>query len=224
MRGSHRWPVNSPHKGPGPCITNVFATCRKNFSQWHHSFQRKLRSHWLKFLRHVAITLVIQDPVTRKMLPFDDVVMSLLILCDGTHRSSVDSIQHEPVIRSLRFSLLWTSTKCWTVKLPVSWNSMTLTGRQCNSTNDQADASTLQACKYHFFNTHLPNIPCVLSFNWTSLVHQFHRHQALYAATLLETTSGLGMFVCRVHCIKEADFNINSVWVRAVDISRYNVA
>ena len=48
---------------PGPCITNVFATCRKNFSQWHRSFQRKLRSHWLKFLRHVAITLVIQGPV-----------------------------------------------------------------------------------------------------------------------------------------------------------------
>ena len=46
----------------GPCITNVFATRRKNFSQWHRSFQRKLRSHWLKFLRHVAITLVIQGP------------------------------------------------------------------------------------------------------------------------------------------------------------------
>ena len=47
---------------PGPCITNVFATRRKNISQWHRSFQRKLRSHWLKFLRHVAITLVIQGP------------------------------------------------------------------------------------------------------------------------------------------------------------------
>ena len=50
------------HQSAGPCITNVFATCRKNFSQWHRSFQRKLRSHWLKFLRHVTITLVIQDP------------------------------------------------------------------------------------------------------------------------------------------------------------------
>ena len=46
----------------GPCIINGFATRRKNFSQWHRSFQRKLRSHWLKFLRHVAITLVIQGP------------------------------------------------------------------------------------------------------------------------------------------------------------------
>ena len=47
---------------PGPCITNVFATRRKNLSQWHRSFQRKLLSHWLKFLRHVAKTLVIQGP------------------------------------------------------------------------------------------------------------------------------------------------------------------
>ena len=67
--------MDSPQKGPGPCITNVFATRRKNFSQWHRSFQRKLLSHWLKFLRHVAITLVIQGPVTRKMFPFDDINM-----------------------------------------------------------------------------------------------------------------------------------------------------
>ena len=62
VRGIHRWPINSPHKGPGPCITNVFATRRENFNQWHPSFQRKLRSHWLKFLR--------------KMFPFDDVIMA----------------------------------------------------------------------------------------------------------------------------------------------------
>ena len=49
--------------GPGPCITNVFATCRKNFSQWESSFLWKLRYHWLKFLRRVAKTLIIQGPV-----------------------------------------------------------------------------------------------------------------------------------------------------------------
>ena len=75
VSGIGRWLVNSPHKGPGPCITNVFATRRKNISQWHRSFQRKLRSHWLKFLRHVVITLVIQGPVTRKMFPFPDFTM-----------------------------------------------------------------------------------------------------------------------------------------------------
>ena len=47
---------------PGPCITNVIATCRKNFSQWESSFLWKPRCHWLKFLRRVAKTLVIQGP------------------------------------------------------------------------------------------------------------------------------------------------------------------
>ena len=50
------------HICPGPCITNVIATCRKKFSQWERSFLWKLRCHWLKFLRHVAKTLVIQGP------------------------------------------------------------------------------------------------------------------------------------------------------------------
>ena len=47
---------------PGPCITNVIATCRKNFSQWESSFLWKPQCHWLKFLRRVAKTLVIQGP------------------------------------------------------------------------------------------------------------------------------------------------------------------
>ena len=38
------------------------ATCRKNFSQWESSFLWKLQCHWLKFLRRVAKTLVIQGP------------------------------------------------------------------------------------------------------------------------------------------------------------------
>ena len=49
-------------KYTGPCITNVIATRRKNFSQWESSFLWKLRYHWLKFLRRVAKTLVIQGP------------------------------------------------------------------------------------------------------------------------------------------------------------------
>ena len=50
---------------PGPCITNVIATCRKNFSQWDSSFLWKLRCHWLKFLRRVAKNLVIQGPAAQ---------------------------------------------------------------------------------------------------------------------------------------------------------------
>ena len=55
---------------PGPCITNVIATCRKNFSQWESSFLWKLRCHWLKFLRPVAKTLVIQGPVLGPQQPW----------------------------------------------------------------------------------------------------------------------------------------------------------
>ena len=67
------WHVTAPiiwykglwqHSKPGHCITNVIATCRKNFSQWESSFLWKLRYHWLKVLRRVAKTLVIQGPDT----------------------------------------------------------------------------------------------------------------------------------------------------------------
>ena len=67
--------MDSQHKRPGPCITNVIATCRKNFGQWERSFLWKLRCHWLKFLRRVAKTLVIQGPVTPKVCPCHGVVM-----------------------------------------------------------------------------------------------------------------------------------------------------
>ena len=54
--------VTTGSRFAGPCITNVIATCCKNFSQWESSFLWKLLYHWLKFLRLVAKTLVIQGP------------------------------------------------------------------------------------------------------------------------------------------------------------------
>ena len=41
----------------GPCLTTAIWRCRKNSTRWQRSFQWKLRSHWLKFLRqrHVAV-------------------------------------------------------------------------------------------------------------------------------------------------------------------------
>ena len=50
---------------PGPYITNVIATCRKNFSQWESSFLWKLRYHWLKFLRRVEKNLSNTGPWRR---------------------------------------------------------------------------------------------------------------------------------------------------------------
>ena len=49
---------------PGPCLTTAIWRCRKPFSQWHRSFQRKLRSHWLKFLRQRHVAVVRQGPGT----------------------------------------------------------------------------------------------------------------------------------------------------------------
>ena len=72
---------------PGFCITNVIATCRKHFSQWERSFLWKLRCHWLKFLRHVAKTLVIQGPgFGETRMPFG----SSSVLC-------VHDINYQPI-------------------------------------------------------------------------------------------------------------------------------
>ena len=48
---------SSPHLYPGPCLITAIRRCHNPFSQWPRSFQRKLRSYWLKFLwqRHVAV-------------------------------------------------------------------------------------------------------------------------------------------------------------------------
>ena len=44
---------------PGPCITPAIWRCRKTVSQWQGSFQWKLRSHWLKFLRQRPATVIV---------------------------------------------------------------------------------------------------------------------------------------------------------------------
>ena len=46
MQESIMWSLS-----PGPCLTTAIWRCRKPFSQWQCSFQRKLHSHCLKFLR-----------------------------------------------------------------------------------------------------------------------------------------------------------------------------
>ena len=46
--------LQGKHTGPGPCITNVIATCRKNFSQWESSFLWKLNSTQLNSKMFIA--------------------------------------------------------------------------------------------------------------------------------------------------------------------------
>ena len=49
-------------RAPGPCLTTAIRCCRKPLSQWQRSFQRKLRSHWLKFLQQRHVEVVRQGP------------------------------------------------------------------------------------------------------------------------------------------------------------------
>ena len=49
---------------PGPCLTTAVWRCLKNSSQWQRSFQWKLHSHWLKFLRQRHVVVVRQGPGT----------------------------------------------------------------------------------------------------------------------------------------------------------------
>ena len=57
------WPRSlSPYGVTGSCLTTAIWRCRKPFSQWQCSFQRKLRSHWVKFLRQRRVAIVKQRP------------------------------------------------------------------------------------------------------------------------------------------------------------------
>ena len=53
--------------------------CRKPFSQWQRSFQRKLRSHWLKFLRQRHVALVRQGPVMHNCTILNIYLLNLII-------------------------------------------------------------------------------------------------------------------------------------------------
>ena len=55
------WPSDAKWR-PGPCLTTAIWRCRKNSSHWQCSFQWKLRSHWLKFLRQRHVAVVKQGP------------------------------------------------------------------------------------------------------------------------------------------------------------------
>ena len=101
-----------PPSVPGPCITNVFATRRKNSSQWYRSFQRKLRSHWLKFLRHVAITLVIQGPEGHRWVD----------ICVMTGFQKSDALSSQPLatlLHATRHLTLMVVSPWFQVTIPV---------------------------------------------------------------------------------------------------------
>ena len=54
----------------GPCLTTAICRCQKHFNQWQCSFQRKLRSHWLKFLRRRHVAAVRQGPAVVEVMAY----------------------------------------------------------------------------------------------------------------------------------------------------------
>ena len=70
----------------GPCLTTAILRCRKNSSQWQRSFQWKLHSHWLKFLRQRHVAVVRQGPGSDALLSFSPPMLyrhlSYDILCN----------------------------------------------------------------------------------------------------------------------------------------------
>ena len=65
----------------GPCLATAIWRCRKNSSQWQCRFQRKLHSHWLKFLRQRHVAVVRQGPGNSKDI--------------GTSIGNPESISHD---------------------------------------------------------------------------------------------------------------------------------
>ena len=58
--GHVHWQAGNEIATPGPCLTT--AILRNPSNQWQRSFQRKLRSHWLKLLRQRHVAVVRQSP------------------------------------------------------------------------------------------------------------------------------------------------------------------
>ena len=89
----------------GPCVTTAIWRCCNSFNQWQHSSQRKLRSHWLKFLwqRHVAI--VKQGPGLHL------VIVNGFLTTQQTLRIEYITIIHAEVIAWKRSSHCWRSVK-----------------------------------------------------------------------------------------------------------------
>ena len=58
-------------QSPGPCLATAIWWCHNPFSQWECSFQRKLHSHWLKFLRQHHVAVVIQALLWHMLLYVD---------------------------------------------------------------------------------------------------------------------------------------------------------
>ena len=99
---------------PGPCVTAAIWRCRKNSSQWQHSFQWKLHSRWLKFLRQRRVAVVRQGP--RTAVPAIQLAMPA-----GYHaRNLTINGSDEGLSLDRRQAIIWTNTG--TIRDKLQWN------------------------------------------------------------------------------------------------------
>ena len=110
VRGIHRCPVSSPHKG-----------------QWRRAFIFSLIWAWIdgwvnnreagdliRYRVHSDVTVMVSGfRVLAMVTPWQENVSALLVLCEGDHGSSLVSLHKRPMIPSLIFSLMLAWTKCW---------------------------------------------------------------------------------------------------------------
>ena len=78
VRGIHRWPVDSPHKGPVKGVSIVCWTLCSGADQ--RKYQSSVSLAFVRGIHRWPVDSPNKGPVTRKMFPFDYVIM---------HKSSV---------------------------------------------------------------------------------------------------------------------------------------
>ena len=98
-----------PQHDSGSCLTPAIWCCCKPFSQWQHSFQRKLCSHWLKFLQQRHVPVVRQGPclsLYRRLAKLSTPITSQTTL-DSCLQSLFSAQRETPPLIRLMPQMLW---------------------------------------------------------------------------------------------------------------------
>ena len=139
VRRIHRWPVNSPHKGP--VTGKIFPFHYVIMTQHDTKFLNDEELPWLPFPHYMPWSYMFRCNLlglgTSRFHPWwrhqMEAFSTLLALYVGIHRSAVNSHHKRPVMRTRMF--LWcgsTQAVKQTVEWPVFKNSMTFIWRHRN--------------------------------------------------------------------------------------------
>ena len=120
-------------------LTIVYSTIYSDADQRKHQSSVSLAFVW--GIHRGPVNSPHKWPVTRKMFPFDDVIMLYhdcvmtwkYFLCEGNQSVKAELHKHKGPVMPLMPSLLWFSTISQTVTLPVIWDAMMLMCRPCKT-------------------------------------------------------------------------------------------